>query len=510
MSDIKKKFYITTTLPYVNAEPHIGFAMEIIRADVIARAKRAQGYDVFFNTGTDEHGQKLYEGAMKENLTPQEYVDKNAEEFLKLIKAFNITNDGFIRTTDEKHIKTAEKFWNICNENGYIYKKNYQVKYCVGCELEKQDSELVDDKCPLHSNRELELIDEENYFFAWSKFEEKLKNLYKENNTFVTPDFRFNEIKSFVYSGLQDFSISRLKSKMSWGVPVPGDDNHVMYVWFDALTSYISTLDFDGYVDEKENNFAKYWLQDDNIKREVVQYCGKDNLRQQSAMWQGMLMAANIPSSTKIVINGFIISGGVKMSKSLGNVISPFEIIEKYKNHTNYAEEVLRFVLCHEVSSHEDSDVTMDSIQNAYTAYLQNGVGNQVNRVLKLSSTYLSAVDIEDILLKAEQEKMNAKYLEYLNDFKINEAVKMVTEKVKTLDEYIQKTEPFKLIKIEEKKEEAKEILRNCVLDLLSIGYHLYFFMPRTSMDMYNHIKENKMPEKPLFNRIIEVIENQK
>ena len=235
---MSKNFYITTTLPYVNNDPHVGFAMEIIRADAVARVKKLQGFDVFFNTGTDEHGQKLLTDATKAGKDVKAYVDEYAAKFKGLKELLNISDDvHFIRTTDERHVKAAQEFWKICDKNGYIYKKNYETKYCVGCELEKTDSELVDGKCPIHPNKEIELRNEENYFFKFSAFGERLLKLYEENPQLVIPDFRFNEIKSFVKAGLEDFSISRLKSKMSWGVPVPGDDDHVMYVWFDALVN---------------------------------------------------------------------------------------------------------------------------------------------------------------------------------------------------------------------------------------------------------------------------------
>ena len=355
----KKSFYITTTLPYVNAEPHVGFAMEIIRADAIARYKKLMGYDVFFNTGTDEHGQKLFDAAQKEGKDIQVYVDGYAEKFRGLKDLLGISDDvHFIRTTDEHHIKAAQVFWKRCKDNGYIYKKTYQSKYCVGCELNKTDSELDENgQCPIHPGKDLELIDEENYFFKFSAFEKPLLEFYEKNHDFVVPDFRFNEIKSFVQGGLEDFSISRLKAKMSWGVPVPDDADHVMYVWFDALVNYISTL---GWPDSHhpvseygatppqaggENFFEKFW-----IAGTPTQYCGKDNLRQQSAMWQAMLMAANLPNSNKIIINGFITGdGGIKMSKSIGNVVNPYDVVKEY------GTEALRFFLLSEVSSFEDS-----------------------------------------------------------------------------------------------------------------------------------------------------------
>src|SRR5574343_404946 len=319
-----KNYYITTTLPYVNAEPHVGFALEIIRADVIARFKKKQGFDVFFNTGTDEHGAKVHRNAVSLGTDTQKYVDDLSSKFKDLLPVLGISSDiTFTRTTDKNHIKSAQEFWKRCKENGFIYKKNYKIKYCVGCELEKTESELVDGKCSLHPLMNIEEIDEENYFFKFSEFQKSLLELYENNKDLVVPSFRYNEIKSFVNMGLQDFSISRLKTKMPWGVEVPDDTDQVMYVWFDALVNYISSIGWPNDMDK----FNKYWTNADNI----VQYCGKDNLRQQSAMWQAMLLSVGIPNTKQIVIDGFVTGeGGLKMSKSLGNVINPVDIVKEY------------------------------------------------------------------------------------------------------------------------------------------------------------------------------------
>src|SRR3989338_5864173 len=232
LKSMKKKFYITTTAPYVNADPHIGFALEIIQADVIARFKRLTDYDVAFGFGTDEHGLKIYRKAEEAKIDPQTYCDRHAEKFEALKETLQISTSHFIRTTDPRHIKAAQEFWKLCDRQGDIYKKNYRAKYCIGCELEKTDSELVDDKCPIHPNLKIEIFEEENYFFRFSNYQKKLP--------FVFPRHRLTEIETFVKKGLQDFSISRLKSKMPWGVDVPNDPDHVMYVWFDALVYYIS------------------------------------------------------------------------------------------------------------------------------------------------------------------------------------------------------------------------------------------------------------------------------
>lgn len=482
-----KPFYITTTLPYVNADPHIGFALEIVHADVVARYKRMTGFDVFFNTGTDEHGLKIYRKALEEKKDPQKYVDECAAKFDNLKKALNLSYDNFIRTTDERHIKSAQAFWKKCAEAGDIYKKNYKIKYCVGCELEKNDSELINDCCPIHPNLKVEIIEEENYFFRWSKYQNKLVEFYEKNPDFVTPNFRFNEIKNFVKGGLEDFSISRLKAKMPWGAPVPDDENHVMYVWFDALVNYISAIGWPFDIRE----FQYYWP--------VTQFAGKDNLRQQSAMWQGMLMSAGLPLSKQIVIHGFITNGGQKMSKSLGNVINPCEVVAKY------GTDALRYYLTREVSPFEDSDFTWEKFRKTYNASLANGLGNLVGRIMKMAVTYGVSLDIFGsrinppvFLSRGVYEEGGMNIGDYIEKYELNKAMDSIWAEIQELDFCIQKTEPFKLIKTDEEK--AKKIISDLVAKLWQIAVELEPFMPETSEKIKEAVKFNKMPE-PLFAR---------
>jgi len=476
---MKKSFYITTTLPYVNNDPHIGFAMEIIRADVIARWKNLEGFDVFFNTGTDEHGQKLFDDAKKAGVPVKAYVDGFAAKFKDLKGLLGLSeNIHFIRTTDANHEAAAQEMWRLCDKNGYIYKKNYTVKYCVGCELEKTDSELVEGKCSIHPNRDIELISEENYFFKFSAFQERLLKLYEENPHFVIPDFRFNEIKSFVVRGLEDFSISRLKEKMSWGVSVPGDDAHVMYVWFDALVSYISTLGWPSNIEQ----FEHYWK-----KGTPVQYCGKDNLRQQSAMWQAMLMASGLPQSKTIVINGFLQSDGQKMSKSLGNVISPSEVVELY------GTEALRYFVIRDLSTFEDSDVTMEKFKESYNANLANGIGNLTSRIMKMAETNLPEAP------QIPEQSIPEEYITAIESFHMQKAADIVWKHIAALDAKIQETAPFKLIKTE--KEAATKIISELAVDLYTIGRMLNPMLPETSAKIKALVKANKSPSEPLFLR---------
>ena len=488
MSDSKpQKFYITTTLPYVNASPHLGHALEFVRADVIARYKSQLGFDVFFNTGTDDHGIKIYKNAIESGKKPQEYTDFYAGKVKELLKLLGIDKNvkfsrNFIRTTDENHIKSAQEFWKVCDKNGYIYKKNYKVKYCVGCELEKSDSELVNGCCHDHPNLKIEFIDEENYFFKFSSFQEGLLKFYEENPNFVIPDFRFNEIKAFVKRGLADFSISRLKSKMPWGIEVPGDKDQVMYVWFDALVNYISAI---GWPDDLKK-FNIWQVETGGM----VQYCGKDNLRQQSAMWQAMLMAANLPNSKSIIIDGFVTgAGGIKMSKSLGNTADPVELINEY------GTDAMRYYVTRELSPFEDTPFTKEMFKDAYNANLANGLGNLVSRVMTMSQ-------------KNVKKQFEIREVKLLDDFKnavekynIQEAMNIVWKKIGELDLKIQTTQPFKLVKND--KEKATKIIEDLVVGLYEIAVHLEAIMPETSEDIKKLIKENKSPEKPLFLRKI-------
>ncbi len=478
-----KYFYITTTLPYVNAELHIGHALEFTRADAIARAKKLLGFDVFSNTGADEYGTKVERSASAIGLTPQKFTDEVSQKFRDLLTLLNISSDvHFIRTTEPKHMKAAQEFWKICDKNGYIYKKNYTIKYCVGCELEKTDSELVDGKCPLHTSLTIEEINEENYFFKFSEFQKPLLSFYEKNPIFVIPLFRFNEIKAFVERGLTDFSISRLKSKMSWGVPVPGDSDHVMYVWFDALVSYISTL---GWPDD-EKSFKKWWIKTGG----VVQYCGKDNLRQQSAMWQAMLMAAGLPNSKQIVINGFITGeGGIRMSKTLGNTINPVEVIKEY------GTDALRFFLLREIHPFEDSPFTMEKFKQAYNAHLANGLGNLVSRVMKMAEVN----DIRLTKLETEVEKIDiSKYALLYDAYEINKVCDDIWHRIQAADKYIQENTPFKTIKTDIKK--GRDQITFLLGEVAHIGILLAPLMPETSSKIAKAIVDNKIVA-PLFMR---------
>lgn len=498
----QETYYITTTLPYVNAAPHIGFAQEITAADVLARYYRALGKEVVFNTGTDEHGQKIYEQAQAAGIDPQAYCDQYAAHFSNLKTLLNLSYTNFIRTTNPEHIAAAQTFWQRCADNDDIYKRLYKISYCVGCELEKQASELADGRCPLHPNKDLEVREEENYFFRFSKYQEELLNLYENQPNFVLPASKLKEIQSFVAAGLQDFSISRLKDKMPWGVPVPGDNDHVMYVWFDALVNYISTLGWPA----DAATFTKFWP--------GTQVAGKDNLRQQSAMWQAMLLSAKLPTAQQIFINGFITVDGQKMSKSTGTVIAPTELVERY------GTEAARYLLINLGPFGEDMDVTWEKLDQTYTADLANGLGNLCSRVAKLCEKYEVtyekplpevATHLQFVTDQNEQKTVPTHFHAAFTEANLAAALHLLvadtseqnvdsaaTLSVAALDKHLAQTAPWK-----QSPEDAVETLRFVVDHIITIATHLQPFMPETAQIIITHFTTKDSGSfQPLFPRL--------
>jgi methionyl-tRNA synthetase len=469
----KKAFYLTTTLPYVNADPHIGFALEIVHADIQARYRALMGDEVFFNTGTDEHGQKIFETAHKAGKDTQAYVDEYAAKFRDLKETLGLMDEiHFIRTTDAHHKAAAQEIWRRCEQAGDIYKKKYKGLYCVGDEMFLRESDLVEGHCPNHPNLEPIMLEEENYFFKLSAYQEKLLAYFNREGVIV-PEWRRQEAINFVKSGLEDLSISREKERLSWGVPVPGDDSQVMYVWFDALTNYISTL---GWPEDTAGSFKKFWT--DGF---VMQMAGKDQVRFQSIIWQAMLMSAQIKNTDTVLYHGFITSGGQKMSKSLGNVIGPSEIVSEY------GTEALRYFLARHVHSYDDSDVTIEKFKEAYNANLANGLGNLVSRVTKLAADNLEKGT------RPEAAGFPGEYTEAIEKYELNKAMDHVWQRIGALDERITHEAPFKLIKTD--KEAATKIIFDMTQELYLIGRMLNPFMPETSAKIKEAIIENKKPE---------------
>ncbi len=478
----KGSFYITTTIPYVNAEPHIGFALELVKSDTIARYHRLLGKDVFFSTGTDEYGQKIWEESVKEGKDIQAYVDHYAQKFLELKATLNLSIDNFIRTTSAEHIRAAQEFWLLCFKKGDIYKKMYRGLYCVGCEKFITEKDLMDGKCSFHPTKVPEMVEEENYFFRLSKYKEELLE-YLSREKVIIPEWRRIEAIDFVKDGMEDFSISRDKKRFSWGISIPGDDTQVMYVWFGAFVNYISTLGWPQ--DDKQGHgvYEKFWL-----NGEKIQMAGKDMVKFQSVMWQGMLMSAGLPNTDTIVYHGFITGdGGIKMSKSIGNVISPNDIVKEY------GTDALRYFLLREISSFDDSPFTMERFKEAYNANLANGLGNLVSRVLTLSEKYLEKCP------EIPEQSDFTKYFEFYETFDIKKAADYVWEKIGELDKFIQEVEPFKVVKVDEKK--GKEIITDMVIRLYTIARMLNPLMPETNTLLKKLIKANKKPVAPLFPR---------
>lgn len=459
----------------MNAEPHIGFALEITAADVIARYRKAMGETVIFNTGTDEHGQKIYLQAQAVNQDPQSYCDEYAAKFASLKTLLNLSYDHFIRTTDTHHIAAAQAFWLRCFSAGDIYKKTYQTKYCVGCELEKTESELIDGRCPLHPNKDIELRDEENYFFRFSRYADTLLAHYESHPDFVKPNYRLKEIKSFVAQGLQDFSISRLKAKMPWGIPVPNDSDHVMYVWFDALINYISTL---GWPDAG-SDYERFWP--------GVQVAGKDNLRQQSAMWQAMLLSAQLPLSKQILINGFIGVNGQKMSKSLGNVIAPKELVDRY------GIDATRFLLINLGPFGEDMDVSWERLNQEYSALLANGYGNLCSRIIKMAQKAELSLSID----KLPQPAWFTEYQTAMDQAELTTALSYTKDAVRMLDHFLSEQKPWAL-----PSDAQKTVLETALGELYWLTQALHPVMPTSTETVLSVLNNLSQGISPLFQRL--------
>ncbi len=473
------KYYITTTSPYVNSDPHVGFALEIVQSDVLARYHTLIGDDVFFGTGTDEHGKKIYEKAVEQGKEPQVYCDEYAAKFGDLKTSLNLSYNSFQRSTSTNHIEAVQEIWQRVDRAGFIEKGIYNAKYCVGCELEKQDSDLVDGKCPLHPNKEVENIAEENYFFKFSKLGNELLKHYDKYPDFVVPTHRQKEIRNFVEAGLSDFSISRVKAKMPWGVPVPNDPEQVMYVWFDALTFYISALGWP----KDEKKFSGYWGTKE--KPNAVQVCGKDNLRQQTAMWQAMLLAAGLPPTRQIHVHGFINSGGQKMSKSLGNVVNPLEYVEKY------GTDALRYYLLAKISPWEDSDFTREKFDEAYQADLANGLGNLVARVAAMAAGTSTQYEVHGTQLSGGVVKA-------LELYKFDEATADIWSRIRQADQLISEKRVWTL-----KGEEKSQILSELVVTIRQIATDLVPFLPETAEKILEQFGVEKIEKTaPLFPRL--------
>lgn len=464
-----KNYFITTSIPYVNGEPHIGFAMEGIEGDTIARYFRMQGNETFFLTGTDENGVKIYKTAHNQGVETQELCDKYSQKFQDLKPVLNFSNDDFIRTTDRvRHWPAAQEMWKRIKANGDIYIKNYEGLYCEGCEAFLTEKELIDGHCPNHKKPPV-TIAEENYFFKLSAYTEKLLEIYKKGEIEVVPEFRKNEIMSLLEEGLQDVSFSRSSHSLPWGVPVPDNEEQVMYVWCDALTNYISGL---GFGSDNDQNFQKFWQNDQSERIHVI---GKDIIRFHLAIWPAMLLAAGVNLPNKIFVHGFITSDGQKMSKSLGNVVDPFNLV------TKYGTDSVRYYLLREIPVGRDGDFSEKHFEEIYNAHLANGLGNLMNRIAIMSQkNEVNVSEFEDVIGGAEKvASVWKKYDEKMNSLLLNEGVNVMWELVDYANKKMDEEKPWVLKKTDQVK--MANVLASLVEVARHIGLMLIPIMPETA-----------------------------
>lgn len=465
----KNKFYITTSIAYANASPHIGYAMEVLQADALARYHRMLGEDVYFLTGTDENGSKIKRTAEEKGVETREFVNEISARFQMLLDVLNISNDDFIRTSDvARHYPSAQMIWNKLAQAGDIYKGNYEGYYCVGCEEYMTEKDLIGGKCPYHK-KEPERIKEENYFFKLSKYTDVIIKEIESGELEINPQSRKNEILNVLRSGLKDISFSRPKTVLDWGVPVPNDEHQTIYVWCDALANYISAL---GYADSS-GKFKKYWPAD-------IHLIGKDILRFHAAIWPGMLISSGLPLPKKIYVHGHITSQGQKMSKSLGNVVDPFEMVDKF------GVDALRYYLLKEIPSGDDGDFSQERFIELYNGELANGLGNLAARIFamaeKIKSFELKAPS-ENSSLKTDLENTWLKYENNIDKFKLNEAILEIWRFIAACDLYIEKNKPWQL-----EEEKKIPIIYNLLESLRQITWMLYPFMPETSSKILSQL----------------------
>jgi len=468
-----KKFYLTTPIFYPNAKLHMGHAYTTVLADALARYHRLRSEETYLLTGSDENTEKVVRAAKDAGVDVKTFLDGIVSNFKSLFSSLGSSYDQFIRTSDEKiHYPGAQALWQKLVEAGDIYKSSYEGLYCVGHESFITEKELVEGKCPDHGTPP-EKLKEENYFFRLSRYSGRVKDLIESGQLEITPASRQGEILSLLKEGLADISFSRPASKVTVGIPVPGDDTQRMYVWCDALSNYITAIGYG----RDESSFKKYWPADLHV-------IGKDILRFHAAIWPAMLLSGGIPVPKRILVHGFITSGGKKMSKTLGNVIDPQELIEEY------GAEAVRYYLLRHVSPFEDGDLTKESFKEVYNANLANGLGNLISRTLTMAGTLgvkLSYHPSDEEVLAVESE-----YTKHFENLEVNRALDLIFSRVSELDAYIQETQPFKLIKTDPEK--AKKHLEYLLEELAEIAVLLRPFLPNTAESIFKALGEGKNP----------------
>lgn len=464
-----KKFYITTSIPYANGAPHVGHILDPLIADVLARYYRIKGYDVRFLVGTDEHGAKIVRTAESAKKTPRQLVDENSAKFRELREMLNLSWDDFIRTSDQKrHWPGAQKMWKALIQSGDIYWKKYRGLYCTGHEAFVTEKDLISGKCEDHQ-KEPEVIEEENWFFRLSKYAQAIEGAINEGRFAVMPESRKNEILSFIRSGLEDVSVSRPKKNLSWGVPVPDDPNQTMYVWLEALVSYISSIGYGQNDPEAAVLFKKWWPAD-------IQIVGKDNLRFHAAIWPGMLFSAGLELPYSVFVHGFVNVEGQKISKTVGNVISPEEVVHKY------GVDPVRYYFLREFPSHEDGDFSYKKFEDRYNGDLANGLGNLVARVAALGER-INPINFDfqkDIVagLRAETERVFQEYGKAIEGIRLNEALTSIWTLISFADRYINETRPWD---IPRDNDDLRKVVSNASYLIGTIANLIEPFLPETS-----------------------------
>jgi len=476
MSKTAGKYYLTTAIPYVNAKPHIGHVMEWFQADVVARYQRLLGKDVAFTAGADENSLKNVLAAEKVGVTPQAWLDEYSQIFTDAFKSFGISLTDFRRGSDqEKHWPGVQELWKRCEAAGDLYTKKYSGLYCVGCESFYAPDELIDGKCPEHFTVP-ETVEEENYFFRLSKYEQKIRDLITSDELRIVSEQFKNEMLGFIDKGLEDFSVSRsIKRGRGVGVPVPGDKTQVMYVWFDALTIYMTAIGF-GF---DQTRFEKFWPAD-------VHFIGKGINRFHSIYWIGMLLSAGLPMPKAVSVHGYITINGQKMSKSLGNVVDPYDLVAKY------GLETVRYYLLKEIPAHGDGDFSDDRFHELYTADLANGLGNLCSRVAKLCEK-------NGLVLEKFSPKFDRHFEELINNFQNDEALRWLQQEITLADQFLNEQKPWAQI-----GEDQTKTLREVVQKVTVIAWHLQPFMPETATKILQHFQQSKITAiQPLFPRIM-------
>ena len=486
----KKQFYVTTSIAYVNAAPHIGHAMELVQADVLARYHRLLGEDVFFLTGTDEHGKKVAEAAAKEGKQPKAYTDSVSARFKGLCAALGVSYDHFIRTTDDQHVSFVEQVWKRMEENGDIYKASYEGRYCTGCEAFLREAEMEDGICRIHK-KEAQAVNEENHFFRFSKYAKEVERMIRENVIRIMPEFRKKEILNlFSDEGIKDFSVSRPKESVGWGIPVPGDDSQIIYVWIDALMNYISGVS------------------QDRLPADV-HVIGKDIMRFHTMMLPAFLLSLGYPMSRAIAIHGFIMAEGQKMSKSLGNVIDPMAVIAEY------GAESVRYYVLREIPSDDDGDFSIARFKERYASDLQNGLGNLVSRVSVLGVGNPEVV--KDVTVSGAKIRAQDIYKEYthaIDAFQLHRALEQTWVLVERSNKMVEEAKLWELAK--QDAEKANKVFSELAQNLSSVAYMLAPFLPETAEKVAHAIGTDiaglsgdaditvrfQKPEQPLFPRL--------